>query len=218
MWLVWLAILLLFFLVFFSTLREGLTSKQLYDFQAIINESKYSPEEKVNAIYYDNQDASILDLPIINIFKDSSLTNEDKLLALQDYFVSIVNERNSHSIYTNIPNKITSEEFFKLNNMLNTSFENDTEKILQIKSIEIKEKTFNDIINMTISAEAKISGNDEYAGPTFTSLINDTLYKTYSATPSSSTSSKPSVVNQASKSVNQASKSVKNAISSKKKK
>jgi hypothetical protein len=221
MWLVWLAIFILFLLVVFIPLREGLTSKQLYDFQAIINSKTLSFDEKANAIYYNNEDADILDVPIIDIFK-SSLTNEDKLIALQDYFVNIVNERNSSSFYKSVPNKISSEEFFKLNNMLNTEFENDTEKILQIDSIGIEEQTFNDIIKSTISDEAKISGDETYTGPTLSSLINETLYSTYLSIPSSSSSSKPTVVNQASKSItnttNNATKSVKNAFSSKKKK
>jgi hypothetical protein len=175
------AIILLFFLVFFPPLREGLTSKQLYDFQDIMNSVSLTPDEKVNAIYYNNDNAPTLDLAIINIFKDASLSNEEKILALQDYFVNIVNERNnkSNSIYKKIPDKITSEEFFKLNNMFNTDYETATEKILQIKSIGIKEKTFNDIINSTISDEAKVAGDETYTGPTIYSLINQTLYKTY---------------------------------------
>ena len=208
MWLVWLAIIILFILIFFIPSREGLSSKQLYDIQAIINDSKYSINEKADLIYYNNEDASVLDAPIINIFKNTSLTNEEKIIALQDYFVSFVNERNNNpnSIYRNIPDKLTSEEFFKLNNMINTSFENDTEKILQIKSIGIKEKTFNDIINTTISDEAKISGDEVYTGPTITALINQILYGTaVPSNSSSSSSSKPSIASQASNVSNQAS-------------
>jgi hypothetical protein len=189
MWLVWLAIIFLLILVLFPPSREGLTSKQLYDFQNIINDSKYSSDEKVNLIYNENEDAHILDGPIIDIFKDSSLINEEKINNLQSYFVNLLDKRNNSYNYKTVPNKLSSEEFFKLNNMLNTEFENDTEKILQIKSIGIKEKTFNDIIDSTISDEAKFSGDDEYTGPTFSSLINEILYGTFLTT-SNSTSSK----------------------------
>jgi hypothetical protein len=178
MWLVWLAILLLFFLVFFSTLREGITSGQLYEVQSIINNPDMTPDDKVKALYGENASVSIVDIPIINILKDTTINSENKINSLKLYFINIVNERNKLPLYNSVPNKISSEKFFLLNDVINNpDFDNYSDKIIQIKSIDIKEKTFSDVIfNNSITDEVKIYGEDGFNGPTLSSLVNDVLF------------------------------------------
>jgi hypothetical protein len=202
MWLVGLAIILLFFLILLGSLREGLTSPQLYEIQKIMNNVNISSDEKIKLLYGDDASITILDAPILAILKDTNTDNEEKINALHDYFDGLVNERNNNpnSIYKNIPDKISSDDFFLINNIINNpDFENDTEKVFQMNSLKIKEPTFApliDINNKTIADDVKLYGDGEYAGPTISSLINETLYKTYiSNTPAPSKSeSKPDVV------------------------
>jgi hypothetical protein len=177
MWLVWLAIILLFFLVMLSSLREGITSQQLFEVQNIINNADMKPDDKVKALYGENASVSIVDIPIINILKNTTIDSEEKINLLKLYFINIVNERNKLPLYNSVPNKISSEKFFLLNDVINNpDFDNYEDKIIQIKSIDIKEKTFSDIIfNNSISDEVKIYGEDDFSGPTLSSLINEAL-------------------------------------------
>ena len=201
MWLVWLAIILLFFLILLGSLREGLTSIQTYEIQKIMNNVNISSDEKIKLLYGEDASVTIVDEPILTILKDTNTDNEEKINALHDFFDNLVNERNNNpnSIYKNVPDKISSDDFFLINNIINNpDFENDTEKINQLNNLKIKEPTFAplvDIYNKTIADDVKLYGDGEYAGPTISSLINETLYKTYiSNTPAPSKPvSKPEV-------------------------
>jgi len=183
MWLVWLAILFLFFLILFSPLREGITSSQLFEVQQIINNKSISADAKVSQLYGDNASVIISDIPIIDILKDTSSDNEDKINKLQLYFVSLVNERNNNpdSIYSSIPDKISSQNFFDVVNILhNPDFDKPTDQILQINSLGIQENSFSDIIdNKTISDEVKLFGAPDYHGPTISSLINQIIFSDF---------------------------------------
>jgi hypothetical protein len=172
------AILFLFFLVWFGSLREGLTSQQLYDAQIIINNNDISPDDKIKKLYGSEATVSFVDIPIINILKNSSTTSEQKINALKLYFINLVTIRNNSSTYKLVPNKITSDQFFLLNNAIrNSDFDNPTEQILQIKSIGIKEKSFADIINSTIPDSDKIYID---GGTSLFSLSNQILFSQFS--------------------------------------
>ena len=147
MWLVWLAILILLILIFFIPSREALTSQELYDVQDIINNSEMSVNDKVKALYGENATVSISDISIINILKDTSTDSETKINNLKLYFVNLVNLRNNDSLYSSVTNKITSDKFFLLNDIINNPDFDDTEKMIQIKSLGIKENTFIDVFN-----------------------------------------------------------------------
>jgi hypothetical protein len=171
------AILFLFLLVWFGSLREGITSQQLYDAQIIINNNDISPDDKIKLLYGDNASVSFIDIPIINILKDSSTSSEEKINALQLYFVNLVTIRNNSSPFKSVPNKITSDKFFLLNDALrNPDFDNSSEQISFIKSIGIKEKSFADIIYSSIPDDDKITSD----GVSLSSLSNQILFSQFS--------------------------------------
>jgi len=185
MWLIWFATIILFCLVFFSSKREGLTSLQLYNIQNILNRTDIYPDDKIKYLYGNYSEITIVDPPIIDILKDTSTNSEDKINSLQLYLDNLVNDRNNNpkSIYKRVLNKISTDDFYKINNIINNpDFENDTERIFQINALDIQEATFYnlvDINNTSISDQAKISGDGVYTGPTLTSLINQILYGTF---------------------------------------
>ena len=185
MWLVWLAILFLFLLILFSPLREGITSSQLFEVQKIINNKSISADVKISQLYGDNATVTITDIPIIDILKDSASDNETKINNLQLYFVSLVNERNNNpdSIYSSIPDKISSQNFFDIVNILhNPDFDKPTDQVLQINSLGIQENSFSDIIeNKTIPDEVKLFGGPDYPGPTISSLINQIIFADFTS-------------------------------------
>ena len=76
MWLVWLAIILLFFLILLGSLREGLTSIQTYEIQKIMNNVNISSDEKIKLLYGEDASVTILDEPILTILKDTNTDNE----------------------------------------------------------------------------------------------------------------------------------------------
>jgi hypothetical protein len=182
MWCIWIAIILLFSLVLFNRMREGLTSSQLYEAQKIINNKSMTADAKMAELYGDKATVIITDLPIINILKDTTTDNEDKINKLQLYFVNLVTERNnnSESIYKSVPDKISSDKFFAMNNIINNpEFDKPTDQVLQINTLGIEENTFTDILdNKTIPDEIKINGDPEkgYTGNTISSLINQVLF------------------------------------------
>ena len=187
MWCIWIAIILLFSLVLFNRMREGLTSSQLYEAQKIINNKALTADAKMTLLYGDKATVIITDVPIINILKDTTTDNEDKINKLQLYFVNLVTERNndSESIYKSIPDKISSDKFFAMNNIINNpDFDKPTDQVLQINTLGIEENTFTDILdNKTIPDEIKINGDPEkgYAGNTISSLINQVLFGNFTA-------------------------------------
>lgn len=168
-------------------MREGLTSSQLYDAQKIINNNSISAEAKISQLYGDKATVTITDVPILDILKDTSSDNEDKINKLQLYFVSLVNERNNNpnSIYSSIPDKISSKNFFDVVNILhNPEYDKPTDQILQINSLGINENSFSDILdNKTISDDVKLFGNPDYPGPSISSLINQIIFSDFSTPP-----------------------------------
>lgn len=183
---IWIAILILFSLIIFNRMREGLTSSQLYDVEKIINNKSMTVDAKMSELYGDKATVNITDVPIINILKDTTTDNEDKINKLQLYFVNLVNERNnnSESIYKSIPDKITSDKFFSMINIMNNpDFDKPVDQVSQINSLGIEEKTFTDILNnKLISDEIKLNGDPEnvYTGPSMSSLINQIIFADFS--------------------------------------
>ena len=67
--------------------------------------------------------------------------------------------------------------------MIHDSELDNSEKIDKIKDLGINEQTFIDIIdNNTITDDAKIFGDDKYAGPTLSYLINQITFATFDKT------------------------------------
>ena len=158
-------------------MREGLTSQQLYDAQIIINNNDISPDDKIKKLYGPDASVSFFDVPIINILKDTSTDSEQKINALKLYFINLVSIRNNSSLYKSVPNKITSDKFFLLNNAIrNPDFDNPSEQILLIKSIGITEKSFVDIINAPIPDSDKIFFE---GGISLSSLSNQILFSNF---------------------------------------
>jgi len=186
MWCIWIAILILFSLIIFNRMREGLTSSQLYETQKIINNKSMSADAKMSELYGDKAIVNITDIPIIDILKDTTTDNEDKINKLQLYFITLVNERNnnSESIYKSIPDKITSDKFFSMINIMNNpDFDKPVDQVSQINSLGIEENTFTDILNnKLISDEIKLNGDPEnvYTGPSISSLINQIIFADFS--------------------------------------
>ena len=175
MWLFWLAILILFFLVFFGSLREGLTSSQLYEAQKIIK-STDPPDDKLNQII----ELQLEDEQIISILNDSSIDAEQKFNNIKLFFFNLVDARNNDpdSIYFKTPDKISSDKFFKLNDILNAEHD-DSDRILLISDLSIQEATFTDIIdNNSISDSVKLFGDPDgaYSGPSLSALVNQTIF------------------------------------------
>ena len=175
MWLFWLAILILFLLVFIGSLREGLTSSQLYEAQKIIK-STDSPDDKLNQII----DLELEDEQIISILNDSSIDAEQKFNNIKLFFFNLVDARNNDpdSIYFKTVDKISSDKFFKLNDILNAEHD-DSDRILLISDLSIQEATFTDIIdNNSISDSVKLFGDPDgaYSGPSLSALVNQTIF------------------------------------------
>jgi hypothetical protein len=177
------AILFLFILIFFGRAREGFTPKDLFDIQEIINDADIpSSDEKMKLLYGEESELNIVDVPILNILKDTTTDNDEKINNLKLYFINLVNERNnnSKSIYKTIPNKISSEKLFQVNNLIHDSELDNSEKIDKIKDLGINDKSFMDIIeNDSITDDVKIFGNDTYSGPTLSYLINQITFATF---------------------------------------
>ena len=185
MLLVLFAILFLFILIFFGKVREGFAPKDLFDIQEIINDKDISSDEKMKLLYGEESELNIVDVPILNILKDTTTDNDEKINTLKLYLINLVNERNnnSKSIYKTTPNKISSEKLFEVNNLIHDSELDNSEKIDKIKDLGINEQTFIDIIdNNTITDDAKIFGDDKYAGPTLSYLINQITFATFDKT------------------------------------
>jgi hypothetical protein len=175
------AILFLFILILFGKMREGFTPKELFDIHEIINKD-ISSDEKMKLLYGEESIVDIVDIPILNILKDTTTDNDEKINTLKLYFINLVNERNnnSNSIYKTTPNKITSEKLFDVNNLIHYSDLDNSEKIVKIKDLGIKETTFVDIIdNDSITDDVKLFGNDTYSGPTLSYLINQITFATF---------------------------------------
>jgi hypothetical protein len=175
------AILFLFILILFGKMREGFTPKELFDIHEIINKD-ISSDEKMKLLYGEESIVDIVDIPILNILKDTTTDNDEKINTLKLYFINLVNERNnnSKSMYKNIPNKISSEKLFEVNNFIHDSELDNSEKIDNIKNLGINDKSFIDIIeNDSITDDAKIFGDDTYSGPTLSYLINQITFATF---------------------------------------
>ena len=135
MLLVLFAILFLFILIFFGKVREGFAPKDLFDIQEIINDKDISSDEKMKLLYGEESELNIVDVPILNILKDTTTDNDEKINTLKLYLINLVNERNnnSKSIYKTTPNKISSEKLFEVNNLIHDSELDNSEKIDKIK-------------------------------------------------------------------------------------
>ena len=143
MWLFWFAIFILFLLVSLGSLREGITSPQTYELRKYMAATGSTPEDKIaNIIALDIQDYEVVD--ILN----SSLDPEEKINNIKIFLSNLVDKRNNDpdSIYLNTPDKISSDKFFKLLDILNSD-NIDDDRILLINDLNIQESTFNDIID-----------------------------------------------------------------------
>jgi hypothetical protein len=177
MFIFWFAIFFLFLLVALGSLREGLTSSQLFDSQNIIK-STDSPDDKLAQII----ELNLQDEQIISILNDSSIDAEQKINNIKLFFFSLVDARNNDpdSIYFNTPDKISSDKFFKLNDILNAEHD-DADRILLIDNLSIQESTFTDIIhNNSIPDSVKLFGDPDgaYSGHSISALVNQTLFST----------------------------------------
>ena len=178
MWLFWFAIFILFILVSLGSLREGITSPQTYELRKYMAATGSTPEDKIaNIIALDIQDYEVVD--ILN----SSLDPEEKINNIKIFLSNLVDKRNNDpdSIYLNTPDKISSDKFFKLLDILNSD-NIDDDRILLINDLNIQESTFNDIIdNNAISNSVKLFGDPEavYTGPSISAIVNQTLFSQF---------------------------------------
>jgi len=178
MWLVWLAIFILFILVSFSFMREGITSPQFFELRKTMADTAYNPEDKIANINALN----IQDYEIVDIL-NSSLDPDEKMNNIKMFLSKLVENRNNDpdSIYLNTPDKISPDKFFKLVDILNSD-NTDDDRILLINDLNIQETTFNDIIdNKTISNSVKLFGDPDavYTGPHISFLVNQTLFSQF---------------------------------------
>jgi hypothetical protein len=175
MLLFYLAIFILFLLVFIGSMREGLTSSQLYESQLIFK-STDPPTDKLAQII----ELQLEDQQINSILNDSSIDDEQKINNIKLFFFNLVDARNNDpdSIYFNTVDKISSDKFFKLNDILNADHD-DSDRILLISDLSIQESTFTNIIDdNSISDSVKLFGDPEgaYSGPSLSALVNQTLF------------------------------------------
>jgi hypothetical protein len=181
MWLFWFAIFILFLLVSLGSLREGMTSSQLATLQGVLISSA-SPNDKLAQLFGDSAIVTIEDEELVAIFK-SSLDPEEKINNIKLFISSLVDSRNNDpdSIYLKTPDKISTDKFIKLNNILNSN-DDDSDRILLINDLDINESTFTNILNNnSISDSVKLFGDPErvYVGPSISSLVNQILFKTF---------------------------------------
>jgi hypothetical protein len=179
MLLFFLAIFILFLLVYIGSSREGLTSSQLYEAQKIIKSTDIpndKPDDRLNQII----ELDLEDEQINSILNNGSIDAQQKIDNIKLLFYNLVDTRNNDpdSIYFKTVDKISSDKFFKLNDILNANHD-DSDRILLISDLSIQEATFTNIIDdNSISDSVKLFGDPDgaYSGPSLSTLVNQTLF------------------------------------------
>jgi hypothetical protein len=176
MWLVLLAIILLGVLVFINRKREGFNTSQLLTIYNILMDDTTSGDEKIASL----SDTSLVinDSALENIIKSPSFSNNEKIIKIHEYFDQLIDKRNNNPKYIDNDENIDYENFFKVLKIVQSvDYDNDTEKILEIKKLGEIDDAFSEILNNPILSDSlKIINTDDTTQPSIQNLINEIIY------------------------------------------
>ena len=114
---------------------------------------------------------------IQNIVKAETFSNNEKLIKINAYFDELIDKRNEKPQYANNKVFIDFDKFFAiLKIMQSTEFDNDTEKILEIKKLGLIDDAFDAIIINDMSDSLKLINTDNPKQPSLQNLINEIIY------------------------------------------
>lgn len=178
MWLILFAILLLCVLVFINKKKEGFTASHALDIYTILMDQTTDSDEKIKKLL--TNIASVNDNTMEDIIKSDVLSNKEKILKIKQYFDSLIDKRNAKHYYRNQIRIIDFDTFFHiLKIMQGNEFNEDDEKILEIKKLIPFDDAFDFVLND--SDKDKLVKKDEDPPPLSTiqklqNLINEIIY------------------------------------------
>ena len=174
MWIILFAILLLGVLIFVNRKREGFNSSQLSEIHKILTDDTTDGDEKIKLLA--DPSFTINDSAIQNIVKAETFSNNEKLIKINAYFDELIDKRNEKPQYANNKVFIDFDKFFAiLKIMQSTEFDNDTEKILEIKKLGLIDDAFDAIIINDMSDSLKLINTDNPKQPALQNLINEII-------------------------------------------
>ena len=177
MWIILFAILLLGILVYMNRKREGFNSGQLLNIYDILTDDKTTSEEKIKLLGDPTYVLNASDVEIQNIVKKTGLSNNEKLIKIYAFLDLLIDQRNNKPAYLINKTNINFNNFFSIIKILQSgNFDNDTEKILEIKKMGKIDDAFEAVLNSTVTDSLKIINLEDTATPTLQNLINEIIY------------------------------------------
>ena len=175
MWLILFAILLLCVLVFINKKKEGFTASHALDIYTILMDQTTDSDEKIKKLL--TNIASVNDKPMEDIIKSEELSNKEKILKLKQHLDSLIDKRNAKPEHVNNVRIINFDTFFHiLKIMQGTEFNQDDEKILEIKKLSPCDDQFDAVLNSKDKDSLKIVNPDDTTKPSLQNLINEIIY------------------------------------------
>jgi len=176
MWIILCAILLLGLLVFMNRTREGFNSSQLLDIYKILTDDETGNDEKIKLLA--DPSFTINDSAIENIVKSEMFSDNEKIVKIYAYLDEIIDKRNDKPTYANNNKQIEFDHFFHILKIIQSSeYDNDTERILEIKKLGLIDTAFDAVINnAAISDSLKIINEEDPKQPSLQNLINEIIY------------------------------------------
>ena len=180
MWIILFAILLLCVLVFINNKREGFTASHALNIYTILMDDKTDSDEKIKKLLANI--VSVNDNTMEDIIKSETLSNKEKILKIKQYLDSLIDKRNAKPEHVNNTRIIDFDTFFHiLKIMQGNEFDDDDEKILEIKKLIPFDDQFDAVLND--SDKDKLVKKDQDPPPLSTiqklqDLINKIIYTT----------------------------------------
>ena len=175
MWIILCAILLLCVLVLINKKREGFTSLHILTIYNILMDKTTDGAEKMKLL----KDPSLIinDVPITNIINSEKLSNEEKILKIKLYIDSLIDKRNAKPEHVNNTRIIDYDTFFNVIKILqNPDFDQDNEKVLEIKKLGLIDDQFDAVLNSKETDSLKIINVENPTKATLHSLINEIIF------------------------------------------
>jgi hypothetical protein len=176
MWIILFAILLLFLLVFMNGKREGFNSSQLLDIYKVLTDDTTGNDEKIKLLA--DPSFTINDSAVENIVKSEMFSDNEKIIKIYAYLDELIDKRNDKLPYANNDKQIEFDHFFHILKIIQSSdYDDDTEKILEIKKLGLIDTAFDAVTNNNnITDSLKIINADNPKQPSLQKLINEIIY------------------------------------------
>jgi hypothetical protein len=162
-------------LIFINRKREGFNTSQLLSIHSIISNDATDGDEKIKLLA--SPSFTINDSAIENIVNSEMFSNNEKILKIYAYFDELIDKRNEKPAYVENERIISFDNLFYVIKILqSTEFDEDTERILEIKKIGLIDDAFDAILNSDVSDSLKIINTESPNEPSLQNLINEIIY------------------------------------------